>query len=1173
MSNVSGLSGSSSGSTFSFGTPTGPLTVATALAELRRHPTSTVAITDSVQNILRNLDNLQNFAGKITAISTDDAVKKIQVSAAQYQKDGAALALWGAGTDQTVGVYGIKASSAKGLANAAASYVTSFAVTDLSLNIQQNLADLETLASNGKLSEIVHTGSSGNLTLTTAQLSANQTALGKIRNQAYTLSIINATVSDTLGFGSNPALATNAKVKSIAIADTTDAIGDNLDALQKVGLRLKSIRQTDAENPLTVTADQTKQDKAVLGKIITKYDLAVINASATQVAALARNDKVVTVAVKDTAAQLARNWSLLQRLSDSLTSIEVTDQSNAITITSDQLSASEELLGKFTDTAEHSYKLAVTSVTAGTALSIASFHNVDTVDVTDTGDNLASSLVDLQTLTDQNQLKGLTLSGSKKLITLDASLLVGDAFTATRAVLDQIRGGHYNLAATAAAAADLPSLALNSHVVSVAVKDNSDNLTASLDTLAQLGHRLTMIEQTDNGTAFDLTQSQLDTRGSVLAKIIGGYTANLTGVRASRAAANANNIHVGSITIADTGAHILSQWNALRSLGASLTSITKTDNDPLTISAAKYQLGLQDNLLSKFDSSTTYSVFGATVNEATTIASSDAVTQIDIADESSALVDNMATLATLAGGTKLATITNLTPGQSIALHESQLADAQPVLDLIKSGNYTLALDQVDVANAKDLLAANHRIATMAVTGDSASLVDNLADLTTLGSKVTTITQTDADALALTGSVFERNSGSLAKILGGYTANLTSVSAAKAAVYAANTSVNTLQVSDTGSRLARVWATLNTMGEKLTGVTQSDSTTLQLGINDWLAGQGLRAKFESDPTVSISGAELSQVSDLADDSAVEAIQVTDSAEAIKAALTDLAAQSKVTEITLTDPSVALELTAQDYTDSAAVFALVKAGQYQVELSEVSATDAATYASDTHVAAMAVNDSSSAVAAQFDTLATATNLTAIALSDEGGTLALSSTQILANAETLAKFTTDYALSATDVALTDLAEIQAIPQVSAIGISDTAENVNNNFSDLLALGDTLSQVHLTDASPVLSLEQIAWTSGASVLAKIDAAYEVDVASVAAADAATVAADTSVRHVDVADTAINLVDQWDTLVSLYNDGAGKLTSLALTDTSPLTITADQQTSGAAMIAGLLSDQSFLIV
>ncbi len=1144
-----------------------------ALAALRRHPTSTVAVTDTVQNIQKNLDQLQAVAGKITALATSDSTKSIVVTAMQYQKDGAALALWGAGNGQTLGITGVKAANATALAAGLPSYVTSISVSDLSLNIQANLDNLQTLATNGILREIVQSGSSGNLTVTASQLTADHSALAKIKNQAYTLSVTEASVSDTLGLGSSPSLSGNTKVKAIAITDTTDAIKTNLDALQQVGLRLKSITQTDNSTPLTVTADQSNNDRVVLGKILTNYDLAVINASAAQVSSLSKNQKVITVSVNDTAANLSRNWNLLERLTDSLGTIQVTDQSNDIKITSDQLDQSDTLLSKFTDTQQQTYKLAVTGVSAGTALTVSGLHNVDTVQVTDTSDNVASSLSDLQSINGDGKLASIALANPNAAISLDASLLVGDPMTATQAILDTITGGNYKLAATGAAASDLPSLVGNNRVVSVAVSDSSDNLVTALDTLNQLGSRLTTIEQTDSGTAFDLTQAQLDGRSSVLAKINGGYTANLSDVKAINASKDLSNIHVATMNVTDTGANILARWTQLRALGAGLTGVTKSDNGALSVSAAKFAQGTQDGLIAKFDSSTTFAVYGASVSQATTWANNDAVTQIDVSDPGSALVSNLSDLETLAQGDKLTSITNLTPNQSLSLAESQLQDAQPVLDLIKSGNYSLALTQVDVGDAKDLLAANHRIASMAVTGDSSSLISNLSDLTTLGSKVTTITQTDGQILNLSGDAFDQNAGTLAKIQGGYLADLSGVSAAKAAAYAANASVNSLDVSDSGAHVANAWVALNNMGDKLTSVTQNDSSTLQLNVTDWLNGQDLRAKFVADPTVSISGADVSQVDDLAGDSAVQAIQVSDSSDAISGALSGLSGQSKITQVVLDDPTAALNLTAQAYGDSAGLLSLIKDGQYQVSLSNVSAQSAATLASDAHVASMDVSDSSSNIASHFDALAAANNLNSIALSDQGGTVTLSSAQILGDSDTLAKFTTDYKLAATAVAMTDLSNIESVPQVTSIGISDSADNVSSNFGDLLALGDTLSQVHLTDTTPVLSLDEASWTAGTSILGKINSSYQVDVSNAAAGDAASIAADTTVRDVTVADTASNLSDQWDSLVSLYNSGAGKLTGLSLTDNNSLTLTTVQQASGAAMISDLLADETIQTV
>jgi hypothetical protein len=1029
------------------------------------------------------------------------------------------------------------------------------------------LDSLQTLASSGVLSGISQTGSPGNLTITSAQLAADQNALDKIKNHGYTLAITNANVSDVLGLNSQSALSANAKIKSISIVDTTDAIGTNLDALQQVGLRIKNIAQTDATTPLTVTGEQYSDDKVVLGKIITSDLLSVMDASATQLKALAADHKVVSADIQDTASNISKNWALLGRLGNSLTSVEVTDQGNAIKLTSDQYAAAGTVLSKFTG----AYKLEVTNVSAGSALTVANAQHVASVDVSDSAANLASSMDDLQTLDGQSKLSTITLSTPRTPMSLDISRLQGDQLTATQSVLGKINGHNYTLAVTGASTSALSDLAGNSRVVSVAVSDSSDNIQSALTTLRQLGSRLSKIDQTDVGATLDLTQTEMTADASVLSKIVGGYTANLTGVTAAKAAADALNVHVANIAVSDTGRNILAHWTELRAIGTNLSSVSQSDSSALGLTAANYQLGVHDGLVAKLGQGATFSVSGASVAQAQAIGGDQAVTQIDVVADGNDIVNNLTPLATLATAGKLHGITNQTPTASLSLDESQLTNAQPVLDLIKGGSYSLALSGVDVGDAKDLLAANHKISSMATTGSAADIVSNLSDLNALGSKLTTITQTDAPGatLAMTGDAFATNSSALGKIEGGFLAVLSDVSAAKAASFAANASVSSMTVSDTGANLASAWAALADIGAKLTGVTQSDSSTLQISANDWLQGQTLRGKFASDPTVSLSGADVSQVDNLASDDAVAAIQVSDSASALSGALADLAAQDKITQIVVQDPTDAMTMSAQTYADSATLLGLVKNSQYTVALSDVAAGDVATLASDAHVTQMDVSDTSAEISTNFDALAAATNLNSIAVTDPNGTITLTSDQILGDADTLASVSGSYQLAATGVAMIDLSAIQDLPQTSSISISDTSDNVSANFSDILALGNTLTQIHLSDGSPVLSLSQQDWTAGTDALATIDSNYQVDVSDTVAGDAQTVASDGTVRNVMVADTASNIVGNWDTLVGLYNNGTGKLTGLSSTDANPLVLTSDQQTAGAAMISALLPDET----
>lgn len=1167
MPSIDGLGNTAAGSIFVPTSSTDPVTVAAALTALKLKPNSTLAITDTVENIQKNLDALQSVAGKITALTTTDVAQKLTVTAAQYTKDSGILAKWGAGSGNTVAVTGVKAAAAKTLINAGPSYVTSVSVSDTSANIQAKLDDLQTLAADGSLSQIVQTGASGTLKITAAQYAADQDALDKIKNHAYTLSITNATVSDTLGLGDDPALTANTKIKAIAVRDTTDAIEDNLDALQKVGLRLKSISQTDTDT-IDITGSQYTQDSGAIGKIITSYHLAVINASAAQASLLSANQKVVTIGIADTAQNLSKKWSTLQRLADDLESIEVTDSTNAIKVTADQLALSETLLSKFTDDDDHTYNLSVSAVKAGSAKAVSNLDHVASLTVADSAANLVSNLDDLAAINDLDLLAGITLTGKSTTLSMAASRLQGDAAAATNAVLGKISGGNYSLAVTGVDMSSLNDLASNLHVVSMEVGGSSADIGSNLDTLYQLGKKVSSIQQSDTGEAIEVTQAKLESRSSVLAKIAGGYTVNVSGVTANKLLADAANVHVGKIKVADSGKNLLSHWNALRSVGETLDSVTKTDEGGITLSVSQYLAGLNDELIGKFDSELKFSVTGASVTQATDLGDDDAVEKIDITDDGSAITSNLSDLGDLLTAGKLNSITQLAPASALELHASQLDDAQDVLATIKGGKYTLAVDEVAVADAKTLLTSNTKIASMKVTGDSSGIADNLADLSSLGHKLLSIAQTDTDALTLTGTLFEQNKGALAKIDGGFHADLTDVAAAKAATLAANVSVNSLKISDTGAHIASAWETLGTLGTKITDIAQSDSAELQLTLKQWTSVQSLAEKFSTDLAVSVSGASVADVEDLSADDAVQHIQVADTASALSAALSDLASESKLTQLQVSD-SAALEMDAATYAASSDLLGLVKNGAYTVTLSAVAVGDAATLGADSHVGSMEVTGSSSDISTHFSALAALSNLSSVALSDEGGTVSLTAAQILNGGDTLAKFSSSYQIAATGVAMADLADIRAVNEVASIAISDTAENVSENFDDLLSLGGSLANVHLTDTTPVLALTQQDWTSGADALSKIDGSYHVNLSQVVAGDAQTLAADSTISEISVADTSGDIANHWSSLIDLYDGGDGKLVGISLTDADPLTLTEEQQTDGADLIAALLADET----
>lgn len=1147
------------------------LTVAQALSRLRLTPGSTVSVADTAENIQKNLDALQAQAARITGLASTDGRQQLSVGAAQYARDGAILALWGAGSGNSVEVTGVSATAAASFVAGKPEWVGTITVADSITGIQRNLDALQTLVAAGSVRQIVHTTAASTLKISAAQLAANGDALAAIKNQAYALAITDASVADTLGLDGKSALVANARVKSIEVKDGTDAIEANLDALQRVGLRLKSIAQTDADNPMTLTAAQVTKDAVTLGKILTSYQLDVIRATSAQAAKLAANQKVVTLAVADSAANLSRKWALLQRLSDSLTSIEVTDPGTALTLTGDQLALGDGLLAKFLDDGDHTYALALSGVKAGQAAGLAALAHVSALNVTDSADNLVANLDALATVNAAGLLQGITLSGRSTVLTLDAARLQGDALATTQGVLDRIGSGRYGISVAGAAVDRLADLAADPHVVAIEVAASSAEIVSNLDALHQLGRRIGRIQQSDSGQALALTQAQFESRASVLARIDGGYAATLSGVAAAKALPYALNNHIVGLDVADTGRNLAAHWAALRSIGATLTAVAKTDDGALALAATDYLAAQSDGLLDKLDGELTLSVLGASVAQAADIAADDAVGQLSISDDGSAVAGAMTELATLLAGGKLNAITLNTGATSVALHASQLVEALDVLALVKGGRYTLALDEVDVADVALLLANTPKIARMKVQGDAAGIAARLADLSAAGHRLVSLEQTDAadTALTLTGADFEAYRTTLGKIVGGYQADLTGVAAARAGTLAASTSVRSLQVSDSAANLVAAWPALGTLGAKLGGIEQTDAALLQLSAAQWAAGSGVAAAFTTTLGVALSGVGVADLAALDGQDAVQEIEIRDQADTLADAWEALAADTRITGIRVADPGTALALTATAWAATADLQGRVLTDGWQAALSDVAVGDAATLAGDAHVATLDVTGSGSEIGAAFADLAALSKLGSLTLSDDNGTLALTAAQVLGGGDTLARITNAYQVSASAATVADLALLQGVDEVASVELSDSAANVAASLDDLVALGSWVGAVHLSDDTPVLALTQSAWTTATALLGRIDGAWQADLSDVEAAGTAALAAETSVRSLSVSDSAANVSANWDALVAAYADGSGKLTALSLNDAEALALSAQQQTDGAALLAALLPDAS----
>ena len=1141
------------------------MTAAAAVRALSNHTARTVAIVDSVANIQKHLDALVKNSSAISSLGASDGTA-LTMTATQLLAGSNLVSRWSATAGNTIEVSSASAAQALAItADTRFSAANRIHVHDTSIGIQRNIDALNTLAgSGGRLASIRLTGAAPAINLTAAQFGADGNTLAKIENGAYALAISGASVAQTLGY------ASNARIRSVVIRDSSSAIATNLDALQAMGLKVKSITSTDG-SPMTVQASQVKDDALALGKVMSGYQLRVLGASASQMTSLSRNTKVLSVDLVDSAANLSGNWTLLNRLGNHVASVTVTDPGTAIGLTANQYVASTTLLGHF-DATPGAWSVAITGAAAGDALELASSSaHVASVSVSDGGAQVSANLSDLQDLLDQGRLASIALAGGGTELSMSQTDLSEHA-----AVLGKISGNSYGLSVTGLSVSQAQELlTTNPHAHRVAIKDTAANIAAGLDTLGNMGRRLGSIVQQDGGSSLDMTmQAWIGHRG-VLGKIEGGYTTTLTAVSADQAVPMAGDPRVVGIAISDTAARLSARWDSIRSVQNLVTGLSVSDSNPLQLSASRYLTGQREGLLAHLDASASIAVTGASVTQARSIAGNNAVTHIAVEDTGTNIANHMADLATLQADGKLTGIRQMAVVAPFMMSYANLTANQGVLDLINGGNYTLTITDIGAADAATLATANRRVTSLMVSDDSGGIASGINALAGLGKKLASIEQTDrGTALQLSESTFLGNAATLDRISGGYLADVSGVSAGHAATIAGNAHVVSLQVSDTGARLSANWDTLANIGTKLSGsaVSQTDSTALSLTANQVLGEAALLDHLATPYTINVGNATASQAATISTgdvSGAVSSIAVSDTAAGIGGQLDALRQNVLVSTVQITDASTGapLQIDAPQFSDYSALLQKINGGHYPLAISRALVADAATLAANPDVKRLSISDSSGEIGTNFDTLAGISALRSLALTDPGGTIALSQQQMIDHAALLDKISNDHSIRVTGVSMDYLQTFAANDQVSAMGIADSSASIAAGFDQLAALGSTIASITPDDTSVPLALTAAQWQSGSTVLATLAAGSSVALRGVLAADAQSAAADSLVTTLGISDTAEGIAGSWDSLVALYGATPGKIASIDASDDATITLSADQVAAGSSMIASLLPD------
>ena len=1188
-----------------------------ALKAIRLRPNVKVNITDSVANIKKYLGALTGIVNNVGTISQNDASTDtlVALTASQYTSYSKVLAKLDAGSPPVsykLSLSGVTAAAA--IAYNANSRILTLSVTDSSANIGTNIAGLKGVLDNNKLGAITQSGATTPIALTRASYEANAAVLGKI-GTAYTVAMTAATALQAVGYTSN------ARIGSISIVDTTGGVEAKLDDLQKLGVRLKRIEVSDAgvtpdgtdatNGKIDLTAAQAKSDALVIGKIYNSYQLAVHNASLAQSASLSTNKKVVTIDIVDRGQNIVKSLAMLDRLGSQVKSVTVTDSENPLALSDAQLVSYDTLLGKF----EGDYSVDIASSSALNAklllqggggyrgavgadyAGVAGAH-IHSISISDTAANISSYF---DGLNDQSKVSKVTVLGPKTAIVLTANQLAAAEIEGVDSILSKITSG-YSLKITDVAAADAVdfsgSSGFNAHITAITVTDDADSIRDHLLDLTALGGKLESLVQTDRlatsttpAIDFELGYAAWTTHKATLEKVVGNYSAILSGVSAGVAATVAADSHISAFSVTDSGAEMAKNFDALINVGSRLDAVLQSDTaslkssnsngSSLTITAAQYSAGTA--LLDKF-AGTAYAlaVTGMTVGQVLDIGSGDQVVSTTVLDTSANIASNLHALSLKVTSGLVGAITQQGTASTLAITAAQLAaDANVLANL--TGNYSLTVSGVAVADATSLLAANSHVASVSVAGTNAVIKDNLSVLKDLGKKLIGI------SIASGGSVFTLGQADYAsyrttldKIGGNYTVNLTGVSVGQVATLAADTHVGTMAIADTAASVSGRFDTLRNYVAKIEsingGTSATSATALTLTASQYALGSALLAKINyTGATVKGVTAAVAQSLKTSDDK-VTSVTVTDTSAKIAENLDALQANGKVTSITQSATVLPLAVTRAQLTADAATLAKIT-GNYSLTVSGVSAAEAKDLlAGNSKIASISVTATAAGIATNLGDLGKlGSKLVALVQSDPANAISLTDASLATNRAVIDKID-GYRVNVSGVSAARALVLADSDWVVALDITASGAEVSTYFDALKTVLPKISGINnpSSGTAPVtaLALSATQYAQGGSLLAKIGD-YSASLKGVSAGYAATLFGQTQVNSVTVPrDTHVIAVAVVDTSASIVENLSNLEANTTLNGiilenvTEPLDITYSQRTAAATVLGTAVSPQ-----
>jgi hypothetical protein len=1160
------------------------LNVAQALSAIKVNPRAKFTLQDTATNIENNFTNLAAIVNNVNSVTlTDVDTGFITITAKQLlTSTGTSLTKkmnLGGSNKVSLNVIDALAKDIATLKPATSAKIGLFSIKDTTANISakfDSLAAFET-----KLGNVQLTDPAKFVKITNAQYEANS----NVRNH-----FIGTFGFEVSGVSTSQALdmATDNNVSKVNILDHAQNIADNLDALQDLGLKVNTIKSDDPAL-FKVSADQLKRDGAVIGKIYKGYQLAVFNIDAGTALSVKSNKKIVSLDIVDTAEGISKNLALLGKLGTQLHSLQITDgkplfltakayfQSDATLkkVVNDPNSDSVKIdapIDPIADPANanfnNTYQLDILDSTAVDAIAIKNNPRIHSISIKDTSAAISANLNSLNVINDSNGvtlIKDINVVGNNNLINLTTDQLTNDDIVVS---LLKTNNGNLKFNVRGVAASEAKTL-LNdpdNRVASVSVSDTAENIVSNLSDLASLGKNLSTIIQTDarvpgaQGVALDLSANEWMLNIGSLSKIVGGYGVNLKDVGATKALSLANDVRVKSFEVLDSAAQISSNFDTLKTLGSKLTSIKQSDSDAIEITGRQY--GTQGNILNKLEGSYQLTVKNAQANQVSSfVADKEHINSVQVLDTVDNITGNLLAIQDAATPEQLGSSIKVSMSGTPKPFTLTVADLETYQDALKviQDNYKVNLTNVEATEAKafvedDTKPIHSHLLSMTVKASAQDLSnkDLVADLNSLGNKISQVNQKDVgELISISQPDWETNRNLFAKI-NGYQVSLSEVTASGAKNVLVNEHVANVKVVDTGSQISLNFGTLMGLGPSVTTInqTEGDTSNLQLSMELWKTGTATLSKIENDYKVDLLGSTASDASSVVDDAHVNSIAIKDSPLEISSNFDGLTINDKISHIVLSGPVAPIRITQTQLTDGSALLGKVQ-GAYTLAVSDATFSGASDLLSNTHVVSAEMSGSSSDVSDSLSVLSQlGPKLKSLSLTDDNPSISLSFTNFQKYKNVLGLIPQNLKIDLTEVKASDAVNSGLDIQFNlSFSVKDSAAQIASNIDGLAALKSKLSAITSNTDIPVLTLKASQYLANQDVLAKVnttsDSPYKLILTGGNLKFAQDVLADAAqagkINTLDITDSAENISNNFD-VISNIKVSSARLTAGATT-------------------------------